>query len=164
MSRGQMMAKSPLGPPRFQRTTSSCPHTRSTIVGVRASAPSIKREKCAKMCASARLSVGSLRRYTAARLVRVTKSSISMLKSERLVCLVPCWRPGRRPSTATAKVVYSSFAFVVVQLCPVISSSSVLPFGLPPSPTAVAVVLTANALVCKHGLDENRSVDMKVYN
>ena len=44
-----MMAKSPLGPPRFHRTMSSCPHTCSTIVDVRASAPSIKREKCAKM-------------------------------------------------------------------------------------------------------------------
>jgi len=52
-------AKSPLGPPRFCRTTSSCPHTRSTIVGVRASTPSTKREKHAKMRASARLSVGS---------------------------------------------------------------------------------------------------------
>ena len=80
-----------------------------------------------------------------ARLVRVTKSSQSMLRSECLVCLVPCWRPGRRPSTNTAKVVYSSF--VIAQLCPVTLSSSVLPFGLPPLPTVVAVVLMANALV-----------------
>ena len=61
MSRRGMMAKSPLGLPRFGRTTSSCPHTSSTIVGVRASTPSIKREKHARMHASARLSVGSLR-------------------------------------------------------------------------------------------------------
>ena len=81
------------------------------------------------------------------RLVRVTKSSRSMLRSERPVCLVPSWRPGRRPSTVTAKVVYSSF--VIAQLCPETSLSSVLPFGLPPSPTVIVVVLTANALVCK---------------
>jgi hypothetical protein len=53
-----MMAKSHLGLPRFGRSTSSCPHTRSTIAGVRASTPSIKREKHAKMHASACLSVG----------------------------------------------------------------------------------------------------------
>ena len=86
--------------------------------------------------------------------MKVTTSSRSMLRSERSVCLVPCWRPGRRPSTVTAKVVYSSF--VIAQLCPVRSSSSVLPFGLPPSPTVVTVVLTANALVCRTRPDENR--------
>ncbi len=43
------------------------------------------------------------------------------------------------------KVVYSSF--VIVQLCPVTSLSSVLPFGLPSSPTVVVAVLMANALV-----------------
>ena len=47
--------------------------------------------------------------------------------------------------TITVKVVYSSF--VIAQLYPVASSSSVLPFGLPPSPMVVAVMLTVNALV-----------------
>ncbi len=145
MSWQRMMAKLPLDPPRFWRTTSSCPHTRSTIAGVSAPAPSIRREKRARMHANARLSAGSSRRYMVARLVSVTKSSRSMLRSEHLVCLVPCWRPGWRPSTVTAKVVYLSF--FIVQLCPVTLLSSVLPFGVPPSPTVIAVVLTANALV-----------------
>ena len=51
------------------------------------------------------------------------------------------------PSTVTAKVFYSSF--VIEQLCPVTLSSSVLPFGLPTSPMVIAVVLMANALVCR---------------
>ena len=63
VSRQRMMAKSPLRPHRFWRTASSCPRTCSTIAGVSASAPSIKREKRAKMCATrARLCVGSSRR------------------------------------------------------------------------------------------------------
>jgi hypothetical protein len=44
-----------------------------------------------------------------------------------------------------AKVVYSFFS--MVQLWLVASLSSVLPFGLPPLPTVVAVVLVVNALV-----------------
>jgi hypothetical protein len=43
------------------------------------------------------------------------------------------------------KVTY--FSFIIAQLCPVASSSLVLPFRLPPSPTVVAVVLVANALL-----------------
>ena len=94
-------------------------------------------------------SVGSSRRNTASRLVRVTKLSIKILRKEHLLHLVPCWRPGYRPSIRMAKEVYLSFG--MVQLWPVVLSSSVLPFDLSPSPTeVVAVVLVVNnALVWK---------------
>ena len=46
---------------------------------------------------------------------------------------------------AKEKLRYSSCG--MAQLCPVASSSSVLPCGLPPSPTVVAVVLGAKAFV-----------------
>jgi hypothetical protein len=49
MSCRRMRARSPRVPPRFFRTVGLLPHTLSTIRGVRAFAPSINREKQARI-------------------------------------------------------------------------------------------------------------------
>ena len=56
-----MIAKLPLGPPSCQCTTLSCPRTCSTIAGESASAPSMRREKHARMNSKVCLPVGLLR-------------------------------------------------------------------------------------------------------
>ncbi len=58
-----------------------------------------------------------------------------------------------------AKVTYSFF--VIAQLCLVASSNLVLPFGLPPLPMVIAVVLRQTPWCEECGLDENKSVGMK---
>ncbi len=131
--------------PKLQWATLFCPHTCSMITGVRASAPRSKIEKGARIHASAHQSVGSLRAKIAVRLEMETKSLRSILIKKLSLCLVPCIFPGQRTRTSMVKMKYLSCD--MVQLCPVTSSSSVLPRGLPPSPTVVAVVLGAKAFV-----------------
>ncbi len=90
MRQQQMRARSPLGPPRLQHTTSSCLHTCSMIAGVSVSAPSMRREKWSRRQAMTHLSVGLSRSKAASRLVRLTKSLRYMLRKKRSLCLVLC--------------------------------------------------------------------------
>ncbi len=115
------------------------------MFGVRASAPSSSREKRASRRARVLLSLGSPRAKAAVRLVITTKSSKSILTRERSLGLVPCCLPGPSPRTSRENMSNSSLS--MAQLEPQMASSSVLPFGFPPSPTVEAVVLTAKALV-----------------
>ncbi len=62
MRQRQSIARSPLRPLRCWGTTSFCPNSRSTFVGVRASAPNMKRGKQATMWAMLLLFVGLLKR------------------------------------------------------------------------------------------------------
>ena len=145
MSRRWTRARSPRGLPRFRRTTSFSPHTLVTIFGVRASAPSSRRERRASRRARVRLSSGSSRAKTAVRLEIATKSSRSMLSREHSLGSVPCCLPGLRPKTSRANMQNSSLS--MWQLEPQMASSSVLPLGVPPSPTVEAVVLVVKAFV-----------------
>ena len=104
MSRRPVRARSPCGPPRLRRTTSFPPHTLVMIFGVRASAPSSRREKRASLHARVRLLSGSSRAKTAVRLEITTKSSKSMLTRERSLGLVPCCLLGRSPRTSCANI------------------------------------------------------------
>ncbi len=156
ISRHQIRARSPGGPPKLQQATLFCPHTCLMITGVRASTPRSKIEKRARMHVSACQSVDSLRAKTAVRLEMETKSLRSKLINKLSLCLVPCIFPGRRPRTSMVKMTYSSCD--MGQLCPVTSSSLVLPHSLPPSPTVVAVVRGAKKLSCGGpGLDGSRN-------
>ncbi len=77
----------------------------------------------------------------------LVKSARSMLTKEWSHCLCPSppvpmlSLVGSRPKTRHAYTWNS--ASVIQQLCPDLSSSSVLPPGSPPSPMVMAVVLAA---------------------
>ncbi len=148
-------ARSPRGPPRLRRTVSFAPQTRRIRLGVSASAPVRSRVHQARDRVRDKRSPSLLWYATGWRFVITAKSFSSMLRKGLSICLNPCacdclFGPNvelcvSRPRTRRAKS-WNSLV-VILQLCPVSLSSSVLPRGDPPSPTVDEVVVAANACV-----------------